>query len=365
MKKKKILFFLWSFSLGGGAEKILSTIVNNLDKEKYDIDILEMEHFDKGYEPVGENVKILKSWMSYKQNKIIRTILWRIRKYFSNLVRKILVKEDYDIEVSFTITNPPFPFSKNKNVKKIAWIHGSIEDFLKDGTKKNNHKIYLKDVDKIVSVSEKTKNSIISVYKEYKQKVLTIYNGYDFDEIIKKSNEKLDIEIKKNSICILGRVENQKGSLEVYETIKKIVKEEKKDYNFYFIGSGELEDILKNKAKKDNLNKNIHFLGYQKNPYKYIKNMSVMFSMSKQEGFSGAIVEAMSLGVPFVSTDVGGVKELSLDGKFGKVVYSTDDAKEKIVNFIEKKYPLNKNEMKNYITKFTIEEQIKNIEKLF
>ena len=48
--KKKILFFMWSFSLGGGAEKILSTIVSNLDPEKYDIDILEMEHFDKGYE---------------------------------------------------------------------------------------------------------------------------------------------------------------------------------------------------------------------------------------------------------------------------------------------------------------------------
>lgn len=365
MKKKKILFFLWSFSLGGGAEKILSTIVNNLDKDKYDIDILELEHFDKGTESVCKNVKILKSWMNYKQNRITRMILWRIRKYFPNIVRKILIKEDYDIEVSFTITNPPFPFSKNKNVKKIAWIHGSIEEFLKDDTKKNTHKIYLKDVDKIISVSEKTKNSIICVYKEYKQKVLTIYNGYDFDKIIKKSNEKLDIEIKKNSICIVGRIEDQKGSLEVYETIKKIVKESKKDYNFYFLGSGELEDTLKNKTKIDNLNKNVHFLGYQKNPYKYIKHMSLMFSMSKQEGFSGAIVEAMALKVPFVSTDVGGIKELSLDGKFGKVVYSTDDAKEKIINFVEKKYSFDTEEMKNYITKFTIDKQIKNIEKLF
>ena len=38
--KKKVLFYLWSFSLGGGAEKILATIVNNLDPDKYDIDIL-------------------------------------------------------------------------------------------------------------------------------------------------------------------------------------------------------------------------------------------------------------------------------------------------------------------------------------
>ena len=98
MKKTKILFFLWSFSLGGGAEKILSTIVNNLDSEKYDIDILEIEHFDKGYEPVNDNIRILKSWQDYRQSKIKRAILWRIRKFFPNLVRKIMVKEKYDIE---------------------------------------------------------------------------------------------------------------------------------------------------------------------------------------------------------------------------------------------------------------------------
>ena len=82
MKKTKILFFLWSFSLGGGAEKILSTIVNNLDSEKYDIDILEIEHFDKGYEPVDDNIRILKSWQDYRQSKLKRAILWRIRKFF-------------------------------------------------------------------------------------------------------------------------------------------------------------------------------------------------------------------------------------------------------------------------------------------
>ena len=94
MKKTKILFFLWSFSLGGGAEKILSTIVNNLDSEKYDIDILEIEHFDKGYEPVDDNIRILKSWQDYRQSKLKRAILWRIRKFFPNLVRKIMVKEN-------------------------------------------------------------------------------------------------------------------------------------------------------------------------------------------------------------------------------------------------------------------------------
>ena len=130
--KKKILFFMWSFSLGGGAEKILSTIVSNLDPEKYDIDILEMEHFDKGYEPVPENVRILKAFQDYRQPRWLRALLWRLRIYFPRLTRRLLVKDQYDVEVSFTIMNPPLLFSKRKEVKKISWIHGSIEEFLTD-----------------------------------------------------------------------------------------------------------------------------------------------------------------------------------------------------------------------------------------
>jgi|GEM_PF-260841 len=193
MNKKRVLFFLWSFSLGGGAEKILSTIVNNLDPEKYQIDILEIEHFDKGYEPINNSIRILKPWQDYRQSKLKRAILWRIRKFFPGLVRKLMVKDKYDIEISFTIINPPFVYSKDDNVKKIAWIHGSIEDFINDSKKRNSHREHLKNVDKIISVSEKTRESIISVYPEYKDKVITIYNGYDFESIMDKSKEDIDV----------------------------------------------------------------------------------------------------------------------------------------------------------------------------
>ena len=46
--------------------------------------------------------------------------------------------------------------------------------------------------------------------------------------------------------------------------------------------------------------------------------MKVLLSMSKQEGFPGVYVEALSLGIPFVSTDVGGAEELSQEGRFGQ-----------------------------------------------
>ena len=183
---RKNLIFMWSFSLGGGAEKILSTIVSNLDPEKYDIDILEMEHFDKGYESVPQHVRMLKSLQDYRQARWIRAFLWRMRIYFPRLTRRLLVKDDYDVEVSFTIMNPPLLFSKRKEVKKISWIHGSIEEFLKDSSKRKSHRRQLDAADTIVGISKKTSHSIKEVYPDYASKLQTVYNGYDFKTILEK-----------------------------------------------------------------------------------------------------------------------------------------------------------------------------------
>ena len=361
--KKKILFFMWSFSLGGGAEKILSTIVSNLDPEKYDIDILEMEHFDKGYESVPKHVRILKSFQDYRQARWLRALLWRMRIYFPRLTRRLLVKDDYDVEVSFTIMNPPLLFSKRKEVKKISWIHGSIEEFLKDSSKRESHRRQLDDADTIVGISKKTSHSIKEVYPDYASKLQTVYNGYDFKTILEKSQEKIDIEIEPQSICTIGRIEENKGSDRVVEMIR-LLHQEGKNYHLYFIGAGDMEEELEKRVKEYGLENYVHFLGYQKNPYQYLSQTKVLLSMSKQEGFPGVYVEALSLGLPFVSTDVGGAEELSQEGRFGQIIESNQEAAQAITNYMTSASNFDVDEASQFIQQFTIAKQIEQVEKL-
>ncbi len=361
--KKKILFFMWSFSLGGGAEKILSTIVSNLDPEKYDIDILEMEHFDKGYESVPKHVRILKSFQDYRQARWLRAFLWRMRIYFPRLTRRLLVKDDYDVEVSFTIMNPPLLFSKRKEVKKISWIHGSIEEFLKDSSKRESHGRQLDAADTIVGISKKTSHSIKEVYPDYASKLQTVYNGYDFKTILEKSQEKIDIEIEPQSICTIGRIEENKGSDRVVEVIR-LLHQKGKNYHLYFIGTGDMEEELRKRVKEYELEEYVHFLGYQKNPYQYLSQMKVLLSMSKQEGFPGVYVEALSLGLPFVSTDVGGAEELSQEGRFGQIIESNQEAAQAITNYMTSASNFDVNEASQFIQQFTIAKQIEQVEKL-
>ena len=354
---------MWSFSLGGGAEKILSTIVSNLDPEKYDIDILEMEHFDKGYESVPKHVGILKSFQDYRQARWLRALLWRMRIYFPRLTRRLLVKDDYDVEVSFTIMNPPLLFSKRREVKKISWIHGSIEEFLKDSSKRKSHRRQLDAADTIVGISKKTSHSIKEVYPDYASKLQTVYNGYDFKTILEKSQEKIAIEIAPQSICTIGRIEENKGSDRVVEVIR-LLHQEGKNYHLYFIGAGDMEEELKKRVKEYGLEDYVHFLGYQKNPYQYLSQMKVLLSMSKQEGFPGVYVEALSLGLPFVSTDVGGAEELSQEGRFGQIIESNQEAAQAITNYMTSASNFDVNEASQFIQQFTIAKQIEQVEKL-
>ena len=363
--KKKILFFLWSFSLGGGAEKILSTIVSNLDLEKYQIDILEMEHFDKGYEAVPEGVHILKPYKKKSYGRFIDAILWRLRIYFPTLVRNWLVKDDYDIEVSFTIMNPAFPFSKRKEVKKIAWIHGSIEAFLKEehAHYRNNHFEQLSHADKIIAISKKTRESIETVYPMFSDKIQTIYNGYDFTSLLEKSEEIAPVTLEKNSICVIGRLEDLKGTDRVLEVFNEL-QNEVNDVHLYYIGSGEQEIFLKEEVERLQLRNKVHFLGYQKNPYSILKQAKVLCSLSKQEGFSGAVVEAVTLGIPFVSTNVGGALELSNEDQFGEVIETNQEAIAVLKKYITGERKISEN-YSEFIEQFTIEKQLQQIEELF
>ena len=171
------------------------------------------------------------------------------------------------------------------------------------------------------------------------------------------------IEIAPQSICTIGRIEENKGSDRVIEVIRLLHQQGKK-YHLYLIGAGDMEEELKKRLQEYQLDEYVHFLGYQKNPYQFLSKMKVLLSMSKQEGFPGVYVEALSLGVPFVSTEVGGAEELSQEGRFGKVIDSNQEAAQAIDNYMTAVSSFDVNEASQFIQQFTIAKQIEQVEKL-
>lgn len=135
------------------------------------------------------------------------------------------------------------------------------------------------------------------------------------DDRIIKLRKKLDIK-DKNIILTVSRLVKKNGIDDLIKAGQYL------DFSFkiLIIGSGEQEKELKDLTEKLNLEDKVNFLGhidYNDLP-KYYSVADVFVRPSRSEGLGNAFLEAMSCGVPFVGTDVGGIPDFKIDKRTGK-----------------------------------------------
>lgn len=362
--KKKILFIIWSFTYGGGAEKILANLVNKMDLDKYDIDIIEYWHVNTQTEKVDDRINILKpivdATKASKFEKLSKKILL---EHFPNVLRNKYINKEYDYEIAFNYMIPTFLLSKK--CKTISWMHGDIYDLKENKKNRKLQKRSLRHVNKIVAISENTYNSIIDVFPEFKDKTCVINNSFDIETLEKKSKEKIDIKKNKFTMLFAGRFDENKNPLFLIN-VAKILKEKNIDFDLLMIGIGDLKEKVEKKIEEYGLKENVKILGYQKNPYPYFKMTDIVLLSSKSEGFPTVLAESLIFGKPFVSTKVGGTSELSCNGKCGFVTNDIEEYAEDIITLINNKkvYDDMSKNGKISIKKFTPEYQLEKIEKL-
>lgn len=327
---KNILITVYTFSLGGGAEKVLSELVNNLDKDKYKITILPFAYYGVKKEPTDENVTVLPSVVNFNTaGHLEKWVKYVLVHFFPSIIRKLYIKEKYDVEISFNYQIPSFMVKRTKNNRVINWNHGTVYDLETSWLKRKLQKRSFKQADVIVAIAESTKRSIAHIFPEYSKKIKLIYNGLDLEKTVRLSNEKTDIKVKDNSVIFLGRLEAAKNPLKLTEYVKNII-DSGRDLYLYILGQGEQEEELIELIEKNNLQDRIFLLGYVNNPCPIIAQCKAVCMLSEAEGFPTVFTEGMALGVPFISSDVGGVSELSDNGKCGKVVNTYEQFRDAI-----------------------------------
>ena len=342
--KKKVLFAIESLA-GGGAEKVLATIIKNIDKTKFDVTVLTIVKTGVYVEEVEKYCTLISMLPEYeKLTNPIAKIKYKVdyKKIYNEDCAKIYkkyVKNEYDVEIAFVegFVTKLVASSWNKKSKKIAWVHVDlIQRSYADGYFSNNeaHKECYKKYDKVLCVSK-------TVLDVYKQKFgltngMVCYNPVDSHELAKYKKE-YEIQDKLN-ICCVGRLENQKGFDRLIKILGKL---RLSDYVVDIYGSGTMKDELDQLIQKYGLEKYVHLRGFQKNIYEAMSKYDLLISPSRAEGFSLVVAEAMCMGIPVLSTDCAGPNELTDYGKYGILVENSDEALENAIrNIFEKKEEL-------------------------
>lgn len=359
---------------GGGAEKVLVKILDKLS-DKYEIDLFLIDKVGVYLESIPLNVKLKYNFEPLKAKNIFYKIIFSLKSRIKNRIYKYdkafiynLEKKNYDYEISFLEGPSAEIVSKSKSLssKKIAWIHTDISKHRTMSIQKERE-IY-KKFHKIICVSNQARDSFVSIYPEYKNKVRVIFNPIDITEILKLSNQKLNLNTKFLKIVCVGRLIKIKGQDLLLKAFNNLIKRNYK-VKLFLIGEGPEKEEIKKYVVKNNLEEFIEIVGFQKNPYPYIKKSDIFVLPSRYEGFPLVLSEAIILEKPIISTQCTGVNEILDYGKYG-IQIPVDDYKALELELEE--LILSKNKRENYSKKskerktfFDLEKVINQIDGIF
>jgi len=243
-----------------------------------------------------------------------KTLFEEISRY-GIVASEIVQKEEFDLIHAHDWLTYPAGIAAKKASGKPLVVHAHATEFDRSG-ENHNKKVYgiekrgYEFADKVITVSDFTRNIIIEKYKIDPAKIVTVHNGVE-----PVDNSKFKLLVKKGFddyiVTFLGRVTSQKGPEYFVQAAQKVL-QKMDNVKFVMAGSGDLlERMIKYVAKLKIADK-FHFTGFLKGDDVYrmyaISDLYVMPSVSEPFGISP--LEAIQSNVPVIISKQSGVSEV-------------------------------------------------------
>ncbi|WP_295900266.1 glycosyltransferase [uncultured Vibrio sp.] len=306
---KKFLFIIDDL-YGGGAEKVLLTVASGLASRGHKVKVWLLR--DKIEHEVPANIELEILDVITPLTKALRNKL--VRLYQANKVQKRLNKEDIDILICCSSESVT---SLVNHPNQYFWLHADY------GSTKPKHLQKLKDRYKnrhLISVSKGVEQSLLQLgIKPSSHQVF--WNPIDQKAILSKAQQQRDSHPKPYFICVAA-LELRKGHQQLLEAFAQSGVSD----DLLLLGKGAEELNLKEQCKQLGIDKQVHFMGFQKNPYPYIKNAKALLLTSQNEGAPLVLVEALMLNTVIASMDCpSGPKEILGYAKLEKYLFDIND----------------------------------------
>ena len=201
--------------------------------------------------------------------------------------------------------------------KVIYHIHGAeFHEFYRNETKKGKRKIsnLINNVDCVICLSIQWKQFFIENFETKKIEILPNIVTNPTIKSVSKSKETFNF-------LFLGFISERKGVWLLLKVIEELKLKLKGKFVFYIGGNGEVEK-LKQEIKAKKLEGIVEFIGWISDDNKlfHLNNADAFILPSYNEGLPISILEAMTYGLPIISTNVGGISEVLKDGVNGYLV---------------------------------------------
>ena len=326
---KRILFVTKNMEFGGAQKKIVD-LANGLYEKGFEIAILVFDRRDekrvriKDLTPeiqviapppypnhpvislcrgIYETVKAVREW----KPEIVYSNLWNTNPFV------VVAGRFFGVRIILEVSNSERHELEGKKHKAFV-------------------KFYRKSVFRlahaVIAVSEGVEREVRHIYKV--THVQTVYNCIDIENVIERSRAQEDVphEYLRGNLPVLvavGRMHRQKGYAHLLEAFKIV--NETTEARLIIVGDGDLKEELHRTAGLLGIDAKIAMVG-ETEPYTYMRHGDIFVLSSLYEGFGIVLIEAMSLGIPVISTDCDhGPREIIENGKNGLLVPVADPPK--------------------------------------
>ncbi len=311
--KKKIMFVMPSLQ-GGGAERVMLTLMKHIDKDKFipifvlnkkegklleylpnDIEVIDLNANQARYAifKIAKKIKEIKPDIVFSTLGHLNLLIALIRPFYSKKI-KFISRESNTVSLENKVEKYP-----------------RIFDFL--------YKNIYSNFDLIITQSKYMKSDLIKNFGIKKDKIITIYNPVDIQNILEKKAKPLEKPLEKDKINLIavGRLASQKG----FDILIDAMAHLDERFHLNILGEGDDEMELKKQIKTLGLDERISMLGFQQNPYAFINRSDFFILSSRYEGLPNVVLESYVMGKPCIAFDMpGGTAEIVVDGKSGVLV---------------------------------------------
>lgn len=349
--KINILMIL-PWMITGGADRFVLDLVSNLDKNKFEITILTTE----------PNKNVLRQ--QFEENATVYDLTsFLSQKYWLSFINYIIEKNNinliFNTNSKFGYSILPYLKSKNPNIPIIDYIHME-EWYNRNGGYSRYSTMMTSVIDKTLTCNENSKKILKEYFGRNSEEIETVYIGVDEEKFnpskFNKNEllEKYGLQNEKRYILsYICRISEQKRPILLLEIVKKL-KEKRNDFLVLVVGNGNLLKKMKKKASEMEILENIKFLGNIEKTEEIYALSDATINCSIKEGLALTSYESLSMGVPVISANVGGQKELITED-VGIVVTCMQDEK----TIYSEDY--DSNEINDYVV--GIENVLNNLEK--
>lgn len=290
--KKKVVLAIFTLQ-GNGAERFALTLAKGIHDAGHEAHIVYFKSIIDL--PVPDDVHL--HFFDYQKYRAIPKFMrtYFAAKAFDKFVLKNIGTPDLVLSnlypVDFILAHSQLP-----NIHLVIHNTTSLEyaDRLNPAFLEQLKKTYL--AKPCIGVSEGVTRDFQQLFGEQSQ-ITTIYNPIDVVEVQQAANA--FIPEYQDYIVHVGKFKQQKR----HDILIKAYAKANVEQKLVLVGTGPLMEESKQLVKELNIEDKVVFAGFQKNPYPFIKHAKLMVVSSDFEGFSIAILEALALNTPIISTD--------------------------------------------------------------